>query len=254
MELKLEDYARRRDHMYYEIMREYADGANTKRDLEIFIRPASGYLEVSHFILQDKETNTFSLLQYSRSLRGTECTVSAVILKDMALNEPPWVIPAKPAFEPWESLLLYPSFILHEYTPKDETEYYRFGMPEPVTIHLSNVWVREKEKVPNYFGKASNNIVKTHDELDQLIIKIANSGENRSVDTIKNQIKSEFRKDKLKNRSFDKEGILLQWKDHKKTSFIWRHKNTDGKITEKTCSHGTLKNRISKLAKIGVIS
>ena len=31
-------------------------------------------------------------------------------------------------------------------------------------------------------------------------------------------------------------------------------KNADGKIYEKTCSHGTLKNRISKLAKIGVIS
>ena len=30
-------------------------------------------------------------------------------------------------------------------------------------------------------------------------------------------------------------------------------KNRDEKITEKTCSHGTLKNRISKLEKIGVI-
>ena len=32
------------------------------------------------------------------------------------------------------------------------------------------------------------------------------------------------------------------------------YQDKDGKITEKTCSHGTLKNRISKLAKICVIS
>ena len=41
MELKLEDYARRIDRFYYEIMREYADGAPTTKDLEIFIRPDS---------------------------------------------------------------------------------------------------------------------------------------------------------------------------------------------------------------------
>ena len=52
MELKLEDYARRIDRFYYEIMREYADDAPTTKDLEIFIRPSSGYLEVWHFVLQ----------------------------------------------------------------------------------------------------------------------------------------------------------------------------------------------------------
>ena len=77
---------------------------------------------------------------------------------------------------------------------------------------------------------------------------------DRSVDIIKNQVKKELRKENLKNRIFDKEGILLQWKADKRSTFIWRHKNTDGKITEKTCAHGTLKNRISKLVKIGVIS
>ena len=56
MELKLEDYARRIDRFYYEIMREYADGAPTTKDLEIFIRPDSGYLVVWHFCLQNDET------------------------------------------------------------------------------------------------------------------------------------------------------------------------------------------------------
>ena len=87
-----------------------------------------------------------------------------------------------------------------------------------------------------------------------MIIEIANSEKDRSVDTIRNQIKKELRKEKYKNRVYDKDGILQQWKDDKRYTFIWRHKNIDGKITEKTCSHGTLKNRISKLAKIGVIS
>ena len=41
MELKLEDYARRIDRFYYEIMREYADGAPTTKDLEIFISAIS---------------------------------------------------------------------------------------------------------------------------------------------------------------------------------------------------------------------
>ena len=53
MELKLEDYARRIDRFYYEIMREYADDAPTTKDLEIFIRPSSGYLDVWRFVLQD---------------------------------------------------------------------------------------------------------------------------------------------------------------------------------------------------------
>ena len=53
MELKLEDYARLRDRMYYEIMREYADGDQTSKDFEIFIRNSSGNLGVWYFKLQD---------------------------------------------------------------------------------------------------------------------------------------------------------------------------------------------------------
>ena len=53
MELKLEDYARRIDRFYYEIMREYAEGDPTTKDIEIFIRPSSGYLDVWRFVLQD---------------------------------------------------------------------------------------------------------------------------------------------------------------------------------------------------------
>ena len=68
--------------------------------------------------------------------------------------------------------------------------------------------------------------------------------------SIKNEIKRELRKLKLQSRKYDKKGILLQWKDDKRLTFIWKLKNAEGKIYEKTCSHGTLKNRISKLAKI----
>ena len=114
--------------------------------------------------------------------------------------------------------------------------------------------LNEKDKFLKHFGKPLKNSPKPVDELDQLIIEIANSGKDRSVDTIKNQIKKELRKEKYKNRIYDKDGILLQWKADKRSTFNWRHKNKDGKITEKTCSHGTLKNRISKLAKICVIS
>ena len=127
-------------------------------------------------------------------------------------------------------------------------------MPEPVKIYLSNIWIREKEENPNYVGKSINKTKKNHDELDELIIKIADSLKERSIDSIKNEIKRELRKLKLQSRKYDKKGILLQWKDDKRLTFIWKHKNAEGKIYEKTCSHGTLKNRISKLAKIGVIS
>ena len=119
---------------------------------------------------------------------------------------------------------------------------------------ISNYSDTQRNEFLKHFGKPVKNSPKPVDELDQLIIEIANSEKDRSVDTIRNQIKKELRKEKYKNRIYDKDGILQQWKDDKRYTFIWRHKNIDGKITEKTCSHGTLKNRISKLAKIGVIS
>ena len=53
MELKLEDYAQREGRIYYEFMREYAEGVYANLDFEIFIRPSSGYLVVWRFELQD---------------------------------------------------------------------------------------------------------------------------------------------------------------------------------------------------------
>ena len=252
MELKLEDYARRIDRFYYEIMREYADDAPTTKDLEIFIRPSSGYLDVWHYVLQDVGTYSGNNIQHS--LRGEDCIVSMDIWRNLAKNpDPPWVFQNK-AFDFVDRLYLVPLFVNLEYLPKNETEYYRFAMPEPVKIYLSNVWIREKEENANYVGKSINKTKKNYDELDQLIIKIADSLKERSIDSIKNEIKRELRKLKLQSRKYDKKGILLQWKDDKRLTFIWKHKNAEGKIYEKTCSHGTLKNRISKLAKIGVIS
>ena len=252
MELKLEDYARRIDRFYYEIMREYADDAPTTKDLEIFIRPSSGYLDVWRFVLQDDGIK--SGFDFKYSLKGEDCFVSMDVWHNLAKNpDPPWLFP-KTSIDVVDRLHLVPSFIDLKYLPKNETESYKFGMLESVKIYLSNIWIREKEEKPNYVGKSINKTKKNHDELDELILKIADSLKERSIDSIKNEIKRELRKLKLQSRKYDKEGILLQWKDEKRSTFIWKHKNADGKIYEKTCSHGTLKNRISKLAKIGVIS
>ena len=252
MELKLEDYARRIDSFYYEIMREYADDAPTTKDLEIFIRPSSGYLDVWRFVLQDDGIKLG--FDFKHSLKGEDCFVSRDVWHNLAKNpDPPWLFP-KTSIDVVDRLHLVPSFIDLKYLPKNETESYKFGMLESVKIYLSNIWIREKEENPNYVGKSINKTKKNHDELDELIIKIADSLKERSIDSIKNEIKRELRKLKLQSRKYDKEGILLQWKDDKRLTFIWKHKNAEGKIYEKTCSHGTLKNRISKLAKIGVIS
>ena len=53
MELKLEDYAKRINRMWYEIMREHAEGAHPESVRDMFLRPSSGCLEVLHFIKQD---------------------------------------------------------------------------------------------------------------------------------------------------------------------------------------------------------
>ena len=252
MELKLEDYAKRIDRFYYEIMREYADDAPTTKDLEIFIRPSSGYLDVWRFVLQDDGIKLG--FDFKHSLKGEDCFVSRDVWHNLAKNpDPPWLFP-KTSIDVVDRLHLVPSFIDLKYLPKNETESYKFGILESVKIYLSNIWIREKEENPNYVGKSINKTKKNHDELDELIIKIADSLKERSIDSIKNEIKRELRKLKLQSRKYDKEGILLQWKDDKRITFIWKHKNAEGKIYEKTCSHGTLKNRISKLAKIGVIS
>ena len=252
MELKLEAYAKRIDHFYYEIMREYADDAPTTKDLEIFIRPSSGYLDVWRFVLQDDGIKLG--FDFKHSLKGEDCFVSRDVWHNLAKNpDPPWLFP-KTSIDVVDRLHLVPSFIDLKYLPKNETESYKFGILESVKIYLSNIWIRKKEENPNYVGKSINKTKKNHDELDELIIKIADSLKERSIDSIKNEIKRELRKLKLQSRKYDKEGILLQWKDDKRLTFIWKHKNADGKIYEKTCSHGTLKNRISKLAKIGVIS
>ena len=134
MELKLEDYAKREDRMYYEIMREYADGDQTSKDFEIFIHPDSGYLVVWHFCLQNDET--YFGVDSKHSLRGIDCNVPIEKLRDMGKNpEPPWFFQKTPA-DSLDKLPLIPSFVYSKYIPKKDIEYFRFGIPEPVTIHL----------------------------------------------------------------------------------------------------------------------
>lgn len=143
MELKLEDYAKRIDRFYYEIMREYADDAPTTKDLEIFIRPSSGYLDVWRFVLQDNGIK--SGFDFKHSLKGEDCFVSRDVWNNLAKNpDPPWLFP-KTSIDAVDRLHLVPSFIDLNYLPKNETESYKFGMLESVKIYLSNIWVREKK-------------------------------------------------------------------------------------------------------------
>ena len=58
MELKLEDYVRREGRMWYEIMREYADGVYMEKGAAMYLRPSSGYLIVWHFTFKDDERDT----------------------------------------------------------------------------------------------------------------------------------------------------------------------------------------------------
>ena len=123
------------------------------------------------------------------------------IWRDLAKNpDPPWVFPENNSVESVNKLLLVPSFVYLKYFPKNETESYKFGMLESVKIYLSNIWIREKEENPNYVGKSINKMKKNHDELDELILKIADSLRERSIDSIKNEIKRELRKLKLQRR------------------------------------------------------
>ena len=154
MELKLEDYAKRIDRFYYEIMREYADDAPTTKDLEIFIRPSSGYLDVWRFVLQDDGIKLG--FDFKHSLKGEDCFVSRDVWHNLAKNpDPPWVFP-KTSIDVVDRLHLVPSFIDLKYLPKNETESYKFGILESVKIYLSNIWIRKKEENPNYVGKSIN--------------------------------------------------------------------------------------------------
>ena len=125
MELKLEDYAKRIDRFYYEIMREYADDAPTTKDLEIFIRPSSGYLDVWRFVLQDNGIK--SGFDFKHSLKGEDCFVSRDVWNNLAKNpDPPWLFP-KTSIDAVDRLHLVPSFIDLNYLPKMKRNHISLG-------------------------------------------------------------------------------------------------------------------------------
>ena len=109
--------------MYYEIMREYADGDQTSKDFEIFIRPSSGYLGVWYFKLQDDGSKL--AIDHKHSRRGEDCTISMDIWRDLAKNtDPPWVFPKNNSVKSVNKLFLVPSFVYVKYLPKNEKEFY----------------------------------------------------------------------------------------------------------------------------------
>ena len=148
MELRLEDYARKEGSEWYEILRNHVKKLSEEKGIRIYIRPSSGFIKICHFTSTDPDTDTFILNEFDRSLRGNDCYITVEYWNELALNEPPWIFPAQPVVDFAKYLSLTPSFVLLDYIPKDDKEYYRFSIPEPVTIHLSNIWVEKKDPVP----------------------------------------------------------------------------------------------------------
>ena len=64
-------------------------------------------------------------------------------------------------------LSITPSFVLLDYTPKDDKEYFRFSISEPVTIHLSSIWVEKKDPAP--ITETSVLKIVTDYEIDKLV-------------------------------------------------------------------------------------
>ena len=139
------------------------------------------------------------------------------------------------------------------------------GIEKPLTFYVKNNELERfrNELVENstkkllkpklYYDKPIRRNPGPLDELDELLVRIINNAMNRESQKVWNSIKSELRKEKIQNRKFDTESILLQWKDEKRDTFYWRHLNAAGGKKEMSCSYRSLKNRITKLAKIGVI-
>ena len=149
MDLRLEDYARKEGREWYEILRNHVKEKPEKNVIRIYLRPSSGRISINHFRSTDAKPDTFTLIaEFDRTLRGIDCDISFDYWNELALTDPPWIFPARLDFGLAKYLSITPSFVLLDYTPKDEKEYFRFSIPETVTIHLSSIWVEKKDPAP----------------------------------------------------------------------------------------------------------
>ena len=149
MDLRLKDYARKEGREWYEILRNHVKEKPEKKVIRIFLRPSSGRISIYHLRSTDAKPDTFTLIaEFDRTLRGIDCDISFDYWNELALTDPPWIFPARIDFGLANYLSITPSFVLLDYTPKDDKEYFRFSIPEPVTIHLSSIWVEKKDPAP----------------------------------------------------------------------------------------------------------
>ena len=149
MDLRLEDYARKEGREWYEILRNHVKEKPEKNVIRIYLRPSSGVISILHLRSTDAEPGTSTLIaEFDQTLRGIDCDISFDYWKDLALTDPPWIFPAQPVFNLAKYLSITPSFVLLDYTPKDDKESFLFSIPQPVTIHLSSIWVEKKDPAP----------------------------------------------------------------------------------------------------------
>ena len=168
MDLRLKDYARKEGREWYEILRNHVKEKPEKKVIRIFLRPSSGRISINHFRSTDAKPDTFTLIaEFDRTLRGIDCDISFDYWNELALTDPPWIFPAQPVFNLAKYLSITPSFVLLDCTPKDDKEYFRFSIPEPVTIHLSSIWVEKKDPAP--ITETSVLKIVTDYEIDKLV-------------------------------------------------------------------------------------
>jgi len=149
MDLRLKDYARKEDREWYEILKNHVKEKPEKNVIRIYLRPSSGRISINHFRSTDAEPGTSTLIaEFDQTLRGIDCDISFDYWKELALTDPPWIFPAQPVFNLAKYLSITPSFVLLDYTPKDDKEFFRFSIPQPVTIDLSSIWVEKKDPAP----------------------------------------------------------------------------------------------------------
>ena len=168
MDLRLKDYARKEGREWYEILRNHVKEKPEKKVIRIYLRPSSGRISINHFRATDAKPDTFTLIaEFDRTLRGIDCDISFDYWNELALTDPPWIFPARFDFGLAKYLSITPSFVLLDYTPKDDKEYFRFSIPEPVTIHLSSIWVEKKDPAP--ITETSVLKIVTDYEIDKLV-------------------------------------------------------------------------------------
>ena len=149
MDLRLEDYARKENREWYEILRNLVKEKPEKNVIRIYLRPSSGVISILHLRSTDAEPGTSTLIaEFDQTLRGIDCDISFDYWKELALTDPPWIFPARLDLGLAKYLSITPSFVLLDYTPKDDKEYFRFSIPEPVTIHLLSIWFEKKDPAP----------------------------------------------------------------------------------------------------------